>query len=581
LVNARVELRNPFGATVTSVPSFVVSTNTALRGGAGNVVIIGQGATLAITDAFLILLDHVEIVAKTGSFVNVTNGRLVVAEMSRFTTSKSTTTLTNGSLVQYTSAPGRISIGGVGSNDTDGAVTSTALQTVVNGDATSAVIVVSGTLLAYNQPLAVPNADIVQFNAEVRISKVRGPNDNGVSTDRDANVVPTDAQIPSQVAPLTPVQTGKGFNTAANNAAAQIATPVPTTGTVNACGTRHSNISIPAFGRLLVAPVNQSAVPCATTLNGVTYSIITDNLVVEANGIIELVGVAGGYYPIRVNSAAGYQVSSASTLRLTLGTGIQTSAIPFLPVFSIGDVATATCSGNLPRLVVTNPGNRVIDLNCDATNGVFLSLSEVQTPTFPQVNPALFISNNEYCIIVNQQLDTWTRTDFLNAVVVSFPGTTANLISITGFGLDQTRNNQIRVNFRCLDFTSVPGADQRCQSITTQANTQGSSFRNTILATSTCQPTTIVGADDNDDSNHGLYGLFGLIAIPILCIIIICLLIRNSRRRADNQYMQDAATFSNVASGPQPIAAALPAPQYDLGKAYPYPTGPVVAVPQY
>jgi len=584
LVNARIELRNAFSAVagLTSLTTvFNVVANTALRGGAGNVVVIGQGATLGIANSFLILLDHVEVVAKASSFVNVTTGKLVVAEMSRFTTAKSTTTLTNSQIVQYTQAPGRVRIGGAGMDDADAPVNTTATQTTVTGDTNSAVVVVSGQLYAFNQAFAAPNADIVSFATTVRISKVRGPNVNGVSTDIDANAVPTDDMIPSQVAPLTTAQTGKGFSVASNNAAAQIATPTPTTGTINACGTRNTNIVVPAYGRLLVAPVDQTTVPCVTTDATGNYSLITDRLQVDANGIIELVGVAGGYYPIRINSAAGYLVNSAATLRLTLGTGIQTSAIQALPVFSINGVSTTTCSGNLPKLVVTNPGNRVIDLNCDATNGVFLSLSEVQTPTLPQVNPALFISNNEYCIIVNQQLDTWTRTDFLNAVVAFFPGTTQNLISITGFGLDQTRNNQIRVSFRCLDFTSVPGADQRCNSITTSANNQGSAFRNTILATSTCQPTTIVGADDNSDSNHGLYGLFGLIAIPILCIIIICLLIRNSRRRADNQYMQDAATFSNVASGPQPIAAALPAPQYDLGKAYPYPTGPVVAVPQY
>jgi hypothetical protein len=587
LVNARVEMENEFegiASLVGTKPTFAVTANTALRGAAGNVVVIAGGALLSISNSFLILLDHIEVVAHANSQIELdNNARLVVAEMAMLTTSKSNTTLNgNSKIVQYTQSPGRIRFGGVGTNDDDSEDKSTTAKTLISAqDAGSAIVVVSGTFQAFNQPLVAPNADIVAFDVEVRISTVRGPNVGGASTDEDANVVPIDTDIPSQVQPLTPHQTKKGFTVAANRASAQIMTPVPTTATINACGTRHTDITIPAFGRLLVAPVGVATNPCATTFNGVTYSLVTDELTVAANGIIEVVGVAGGYYPIRVNTAAGFHVSSASTLRLTLGTGVQTSRIDILPIFSIGNGATTTCSANLPRLVVTNPGNRVIDLNCDATNGIFLSLSEVQTPTLPQINPALFVSNSEYCIIVNQQLDTWTRTDFLNAVVGSFSGTPANYISITGFALDQTRNNQIRISFRCLDLTSVPGADQRCQSITTAAETSGSSFRNTILATSTCSPTTIVGANDNDDSNHGLYGLFGLIAIPLLCICLICLLVRNSRRRADNQYMQDAATFSNVASGPQPIAAALPAPQYDLGKAYPYPTGPVVAVPQY
>jgi hypothetical protein len=435
-------------------------------------------------------------------------------------------------------------------------------------------------LYAYNLPTAA-GTDEVSFAVPVRISRGRGPGAEaaGPPADPDANIIPVDADIPGQIAPQTAEVTKKGFNAQANKAVVQIMTPTPTTAVLHLCGTEHNDvISIPAFGKLLVAPVAESSSPCRVVEGGRSYSLIVDDLTVAADGIVEIGGVAStpAYYPIRVRD--DLTIANAQ-LRITLATGIQTTRIDRLPVFDVD-----SCPAQLPRLVVTNSGNRVVELGCTTISNrptIFLSLSEVQTVSPSQINPALFTSTSEYCVIVNQQLDSFTRQAFVNAITTNFPGVTTNLISIVGFGLDQTRNNQIRVNFRCLDFASASAADQRCSQITTSANTPGSGFRTAVLATSSCTPTTVVGADDNDDSNHGLYGLFGLIAIPILCCLIICLVIRNSRRRADNQYMQDAATFSNVASGPQPIAAAVPAAVYDYDYPKAYPAGPVVAVPAY
>jgi hypothetical protein len=588
LVNAKIVIMALPQFALPGTPQFLVqNANTAIRGEAGNLVVIGESSQLLIENAFLILMDHIELVTKINSLIDINNGKLVVSEMALFTTSKSVTTLQASKIVQFTQLPGRVRFGGVGLTDADTTVNtgSTIIKKFDEAvDTTSAVVAVSGTLYAYNIPTA-SGLDAVTFTVPVRISPSRGPN-NGANGDQDIDAVPIDNDIPGEVPSLTPEVTKKGVSVQAAKAVAQITTPSPTTAVLNLCGTRHTGvangITIPSQNTLLIAPIAPSTEPCRIVEAGQSYSLITDRLVVAAGAYIELAGVAGStFFPIRVTSNANFLVDPSAILRLTLGTGIQTSAIGVLQLFQVTGLVNSQCNAKLPRLVVTNPGNRVIELNCDATNGVYLSLSEVQTPILPQVNPALFTSNNEYCIIVNQQLDTFTRATFIAAVATYFPGTSTNLLSITSFGTDQTRNNQVRVAFRCLDFASVPAADQRCSSISTSAQTSGSAFRTAILATTACTPTVIVGANDNDDSNHGLYGLFGLIAIPILCCCIIFLVVRNSRRRADNQYMQDAATFSNVASGPQPIAAALPAPQYDLGKAYPYPTGPIVVAPGY
>jgi len=580
LVNTRINLF--VDAQLGGAPSFAVTGTVdnaaAIRGAAGNLIVIGSTASVDLTgDTFLILLDHVEFSARRQSEINIDTGRFIVAEMAQFTTSKSTTTFANdGKIAQYTTLPGRVRFGGNGL--TNGGTVNNAGSTLVTGD--GAVVAVSGTLFAYNLPTAA-GTDEVRFNVPVRISKGRGPGAEApaAAMDPDARIIPVDALIPGQIPPLTPEVTKKGFNTQANNAEVQIATPSPTTAVLHLCGTRHTaGITIPAFGKLLVAPVAESSSPCRIVEGGVSYSLITNSLTVEADGIVEIGGVATNpaYYPIRVTGAL--TIANAQ-LRVTLASGIQTTRIDRLPVFSL-----TACPAVLPRLVVTNAGNRVVELGCTTIANVptiFLSLSEVQTVSPSQVNPALFTSNNEYCIIVSQQLDTFTRQAFVNAITTNFPTVTTNLISIVGFGLDQTRNNQIRINFRCLDFASAEAADQRCTQIVTSAQTPGSQFRTDVLATSSCTPTIVVGADDNDDSNHGLYGLFGLIAIPILCCLIIFLVVRNSRRRADNQYMQDAATFSNVASGPQPIAAAVPAAVYDYDYPKAYPAGPVVAVPAY
>jgi hypothetical protein len=301
---------------------------------------------------------------------------------------------------------------------------------------------------------------------------------------------------------------------------------------------------------------------------------------VEAGGIVRLVDVDSAtatFLPLQINDPS--RISNAAQLRVRLSTGISTAAIPRLDLITTPG-GTNQCT--FPTLVVENQQNRDVSLQCDAT-GVFLTLGAVRPTNQPQVNPALFTSNFEYCVFVRQDAGTFDQGMFLSAIDNSFaPGTTRSLISITNFGVDQSHDNDIRITFRCLDFSSVVTADQRCQTIINTANTQGGSFASSILATGVCDPTQVVGTEEEDDSNHGLYGLFGLLAIPLLCCLIIFLVVRNSRRRADNQYMQDAATFSNVASGPQPLATAVPAVQYDVAKeVYPVVSAPAIAYPGY
>lgn len=565
----------------------------ALRGASGTSLTIANGATLTLTGTassdianratrvFLITLGQVEIITQTGSAITATSADLVIAESSRLSVVGTTITLNVDSrVVQYTDAIGGINMTTL-ATDLNGVAPR---QTVVSPvTANGGIVAVSGTFLAFapftTTALTTAQNDLrrVIFNTNVRISRSRGPDApvSGADTNNDNTAVPLDAQIPGQ--PVTSFQ-----QTTEAKFAEQIATPVNSRATLNLCGTENlagSTITIPSTGTLLVQPPS-GVTRCLVPNSSPAASLITDNLTVRTGGQVTITNVDRQFNPIRINT--GLLFENGASIVVFLAAGIDTTAFTGLNLFSFpaGSAAATTFCNTLPVVEFRNAGNRVVTPTCNpATGTLSLAFTAVQATAPPQANPSLYTSTNEYCLLVRQDLTTFDRSSFLNAIDANFAssGTTRNLVTVTTLGTDSTNSNNLRVVFRCYDFSSVANADVRCQNILSVASNTNSGFAQQTLANGFCGSSAVFPTGIRNESNHGLYGLFGLVAIPILLGLLIFLLVRNSRRRADNQYMQDAATFSNVASGPQPLATAVPSVQYDVAKEI----YPVVAAPAY
>lgn len=165
-----------------------------------------------------------------------------------------------------------------------------------------------------------------------------------------------------------------------------------------------------------------------------------------------------------------------------------------------------------------------------------------------------YSSQNKYFITLGRECGTVTETSFRSDVASQ--GIDAD--AIADFTLTC---GSVIATFTCRDSSSSANADATCQSILGAANGNLRSSWNT-------QSTSYVPLQQGSASNTGLYALFVLVLIPIFCIFCICLIVRNKKRRADNQYKQDTATFANVASSPQPIN--YPYPYAAEGQTVPY-----------
>jgi len=200
-----------------------------------------------------------------------------------------------------------------------------------------------------------------------------------------------------------------------------------------------------------------------------------------------------------------------------------------------------------------------------ATLGVVIT--KFITPPPAQVNVAHFTSLNTYCIEINENPSQFPASQFL-ADVQNTLGISQNLVNIFLYATDSA-SGFLKVAFTCSDFASSAAADVRCQTIQSQALNSGTTFNAQVQGQNNCG-VQVNTPSNAHKSNKALFALFALACIPLLICFFVCLLILNKRRQADNQYMQDTATFSNVASSPQNVAYAAPSEKYY--PSYPTPT---------
>lgn len=210
---------------------------------------------------------------------------------------------------------------------------------------------------------------------------------------------------------------------------------------------------------------------------------------------------------------------------------------------------SADCNKQITTTILNQPEGRPAMQGCqtDATSAWFYvsipAAAAVVATNQTQARP--FQSQNKYYVTLGKECGTVSEATFRKDV--ASVGLDADAIS------DFTLTcGSVIVTFTCRDSSSSANADATCQSIIDQAN---SGLLRTPWNT---QSTSVVPLNKGSASNTGLYALFVLVLVPIFCVFCICLLLRNKRRRADNQYKQDTATFANVASSPQPINYPYP-----------------------
>jgi hypothetical protein len=225
-------------------------------------------------------------------------------------------------------------------------------------------------------------------------------------------------------------------------------------------------------------------------------------------------------------------------------------------------------------LVVSNPLlNRQANLICRkykpaaavATGYLELVLqfpaAPINAPPSAAVLP--FISDIQGNILMDRTATDYPVDKFLAAILNILGITPSEIVVDSYLSVDATRRagSRIRALFHCLSSVSLQEANSKCNRIVNEAGRQGSALNNELRAISAS--TTNDNTPKKNHSDSALYGLFALAAIPIIIIVLCCLFLKNRKRSADNQYMQDTATFSNVAAQPQPINN--PYPYYDPG----------------
>lgn len=213
--------------------------------------------------------------------------------------------------------------------------------------------------------------------------------------------------------------------------------------------------------------------------------------------------------------------------------------------------ASATCDKQITTIILNAPAGRTPMQGCTSppgttTSWIYISIPEA-TPAVStnQTQARPFQSQNKYSVTLGRECGTVTEASFRKDVANT--GLDADAIA----DLTLTCGSVI-ASFTCRDSSSSANADATCQSILDQANS------GSLRTPWNTQGTSVVPLQKGSASNTGLYALFVLVLVPIFCIFCICLLLRNKRRRADNQYKQDTATFANVASSPQPINYPYP-----------------------
>jgi hypothetical protein len=333
-------------------------------------------------------------------------------------------------------------------------------------------------------------------------------------------------------------------------------------------------IDIDNGGALIIGSLDPDVECVAPAPNTGCSAVASGHVTVGPKGKIIFENVDADVLPFCAPSfeflcAAG----SCATIQITLGDNIGPDAVNLNLIQSIEAIACNE-SANLPRVIVVNQqtGRQVV-LEWETVDGhctLRAAVPQAPPPQSPQTAAALFLSNYEYCIFMALPASELTADEFRASIETVLGISRNRLQPFSFYGEDSHHNSDLLARFKCNDLSSSSAADATCRVITDAALQEGSNFQLAVKATGTCEN---LPARTDDGSRTALFGLFGLMAIPILCILAICLLLKRHKRSADNQYMQDTATFSNVAAAPQAIAYTIPQGYKEPAIAYAMPQG--------
>jgi len=232
---------------------------------------------------------------------------------------------------------------------------------------------------------------------------------------------------------------------------------------------------------------------------------------------------------------------------MQLNTNTNTGCNIGASISTVPSLNPRTVNSHCTTVTLTLPGN----VAAATYNVLWLDIGPaVPTIVNEEVVTQQFNSSSSYQLTLNKDCALYGASEFVNDIVsTTLTGrstpTTRGQISVIS-----TRCGSVVVAFQCLSSISPEDAANLCLTIISEATTPGTPLHAKLQGTSGG-----VFVRQNDDSNNALYALFALLAIPVICLIAICLVAKAKRREADNQYMQDTATFSNVAATPQPLGA--------------------------
>jgi len=355
---------------------------------------------------------------------------------------------------------------------------------------------------------------------------------------------------------------------------------------IELCGVNTTNVTVGANTQAIVG--NEETCSVGVTLN--TTQVVAEvwNLNVLNGGIVVFHNVDGNQGVLVVNGIATW--AAGSKVAFTLVPTVNNEEI-FIPlIICINQASTTGCCNPIPSQNSTVQQNGIVaTLAClqagqpgypnvtglmskFETQGVpnpallGVVISKFISPPPAQVNPIKYTSLNQYCIELNENPGQFPASTFLTDIQNTL-GINSQFVNIQSYATDPA-TGYLRAIFTCNDFSSSAQADVTCLNIQNQALNSGTAFNAQVQGAQNCGVTA--NAPANHTSNHALFALFALALIPLLLCFIVVLLIINKKRAADNQYMQDTATFSNVASSPQNVAYAAPSDKYY--PSYPTPT---------
>jgi hypothetical protein len=251
--------------------------------------------------------------------------------------------------------------------------------------------------------------------------------------------------------------------------------------------------------------------------------------------------IAGCIFFFPDKSTSGTQVQSASFNILTAADKSHYARHKSAP--TIMKPLQNCTTGNTTILVAAYNRTTNITTYINFTNyGACLSLpgssgiSGVQTIVYPYLS--LY-----YQMILN--LDCLYGASYIVQTVASILGVDQGQIQIISISC-----GSLTVQFLCASTTSVQDATNICDAVVAGACSQSNQLYQKLQGQNCGRYTP-----PRSGSSTSLYALFALVALPVLILGCLILWYRTRQREADNQYMQDTATFSNVASSPQPLGA--------------------------